>query len=531
MDRFSFMRNGARRVADFLSRLRSEVSGNVLMIFGFAMIPMVFATGMGIDYARAAKLRTKMNALADAAALAGVTQPMMLQDTTAAEKAARAIFNTQAALLTGVSYDPANLSVTISQPDGMTSRTIVVSYTAQSLNAFSGVLGRPTIEIGGSSTANAVAPPNMDFYIALDTSPSMALPTTSAGIATMHNALNCSFACHSNKIQNYVQANKVGKLPSLILDNSKFNIIKGSYTATGKGNTDTQQIDANGAYIYVNRTSGIPSGCSSGGSKAKDICVYNKDGTYVDSYWYALNQGIPLRVTAERSAVQDLMVLAGQYAQSNKRTYRAGIYTFDHYTNFKTILAMPAAGLGANLDAASTAATNIDLVQVNDQKRNGSPPNGSTGADYYFTSFSKLLDMMQNTILPSKSGTGTDNKGDTPQGFLFIVTDGMSDEGAPSYTSSRTRSAMLDSQITQCNAIRNKGFKIAILYTEYTSASVADDEPNQRQTANNAIPNIAPQLTKCASPGLMYTVKTDESLTAALQALFAQAVATARLTN
>ena len=121
-----------------------------------------------------------------------------------------------------------------------------------------------------------------------------------------------------------------------------------------------------------------------------------------------------------------------------------------------------------------------------------------------------------------------DQPGDTPRAMLFLVTDGMSDENIGS---GRTRSAMRDEQVAQCNAIKARGIQIAILYTQYTPESVADDEPNQRQIALNAIPNIAPQLTKCASPGLLYTVQTDQSISTALQALFAKAMVTARLTR
>ena len=53
----------------FVRRLAVHKRGNVLMIFAFAVVPMVFATGMGIDYARAARLRTKLNAIADAATM------------------------------------------------------------------------------------------------------------------------------------------------------------------------------------------------------------------------------------------------------------------------------------------------------------------------------------------------------------------------------------------------------------------------------------------------------------------------------
>ncbi|RIA36684.1 putative Flp pilus-assembly TadE/G-like protein [Hephaestia caeni] len=506
------------RFSAFLARLRASQRGNVLMLFGFAMIPMVFATGMGIDYARAARLRTKLNALADAAALSAVTQTMMEEEDEGKVKAAATVmFKAQADTLGGMVGTP-EFHIELSHPDGANSRTADVTYTAKSLNSFGGVLKMHAITVAGSSTASAARPPDMDFYIALDTSPSMALPTTSAGIEHMDEKMNCSFACHSNKIQQYIGSG-IGKLPSLILDNAKFSIIKGAYRSSGSGSNKKQYIDDDNSYIYVNRDA-TDSKCKTSSSN-KDICVYNADGTYADSYWYARNQNINLRVTDERTAVQDLMTLAQSYAESNHRDYRAALYTFDHSTNLKTI-----ASLTSNLANVSTLANNVDLVTVNDQMGNGRPPDGSSGQEYLFTSFKSILKKMENDVLPATSGKGTDEPGDTPQAFLFMVTDGMSDENIGS---GRTRDAMQQQQIDQCNAIKNRGIKIAILYTEYTVESIKDDEPGQRAIAEKAIPKIAPALNKCASPNLMMTVKTDESISDALRTLFTKAIASAHL--
>ncbi len=504
-------------VRETLARLVRERRGNVFIIVAFAMIPMVFATGMGIDYSRAARLRTKLNAIADAAALAAVTQTAMQKTDAQAKTIALNMFNAQAEGLSSLIIDPLGQDdIEITHPDGPTSRTATVSYTAKSINSFGGILDMKTITIGGTATANAIVAPDIDFYLALDTSPSMALPTTSAGIETMDDAVQCSFACHSNKIENYVGS----AIPSLILDNAKFAIIKGSYSSRGSGIDETLQIDENGSYIYVNRPA-VDWKCRAG--NGRDICVYNADGSYVDSYWYALNQGVRLRVTDERDAITDLMTLAQSYADSTERTYRAALYTFDHANSLKTIVDSP-----SDLSKVSAAVTHIAPAMVNDRQGNGCPPTGCTGGNrYLFTSFKSILSKM-SSALPAESGQGTDAPGDTPQAFLFLVTDGMSDENIGW---GRTRTAMQDAQVAQCNAIKDRGIKIAILYTEYTFESVKDDEPYQRGLAEAAIPNIAPQLTKCASPDLMYTVKTDESISEALQALFRNAVATARLTR
>lgn len=310
--------------------------------------------------------------------------------------------------------------------------------------------------------------------------------------------------------------------------------LSGPFTNSKNGQT-MYKIDSKGSYVYYNALAtttisdaGTQNKCAD--SNKYDTCVYNADGTFVDSYWYALNQGLRLRVTDEQSAVQDLMTLAQSYATLNKRVYRAGLYTFDYKA--RTILAAPnpkQSPLQSNLSAVSSAAAGVDLVTVNDRQQNGCPPSPDcSGNNYMFTSFKSMLNLMGNS-LPTKSGQGSNEPGDTPQAYLFIVTDGMSDENIGN---GRTRAPMQQQQVDQCTAIKGRGVKVAILYTEYTVASIQDDEPVQREMARKAIedsPTIATRLTACASPGLMYTVKTDESISTALQALFAKAIANARL--
>ena len=525
-------------LSTLVRQLAAGRRGNVLMIFAFAVIPLTFATGMGIDYARAARLRTKLDAIADAAALAAVAQPAMNDPSDAdAITTAQNMFNSQANGLEGLTKLKLKTPV-VTHPNGTTSRVVTIAYTAASLNTFSGVLNMRSIPISGTSTATATAAPNMDFYIALDTSPSMALPTTSDGISTMDAHMKCSFACHSNKIENYAggQSMPNGMIKGTITNNPygiNYSPV-GPFTNSTNGQTYFK-IDNKGTYAYyqapvtktISNTS-VQKMCAD--SSQFDTCIYNSDGTFVDSYWYAQNQGVHLRITDEKSAVQDLMSLAQSYATLNKRIYRAGLYTFDYKA--RTVLATPNPAqnpLQSNLSAVGTAATGIDLVTVNDRQNNGCPPSPDcTGSNnYLFSSYKSMMTLM-GSALPTKSGQGSNEPGDTPQAYLFIVTDGMSDEDIGK---GRTRAPMQQQQIDQCTAIKARGVKIAILYTEYTTESVQDDEPGQRGIADASIPKIAPALTACASPDLMYTVKTDESISDALQALFAKALANARLSQ
>jgi Flp pilus assembly protein TadG len=533
-------------------RLRSDQRGNVLMITAGAIFVLSFATGMGVDYSRAMRLQTKLNAAADAAALAGVTQPMMIDTKyTDVQNTVSNMFKTQIANLPGLVWDDKNLTITIvgnTDKDPLQSltqqRTVTVSYTAKSTNAFAGILNMATLAIHGSSTSTATAAPNIDFYLALDTSPSMALPTTSAGLAQMDSKMGCTFACHSNKIENYAGGASMPK--GMIIGSQTNNPYNINYVLSGISvNASNGQmmykIDSKGSYVYLNTPASKTITDTTTRKKCADangydVCVYNADGTFVDSYWYALNQGISLRVTAERDAVGDLMSLAKSYATQNKRTYRAALYTFDYgmspYNNVKKL--WPTSGtVDSNLDNITAASSGVDVVTVNDRANNGCPPGPTTcnSNQYLFTSFQSVMNKM-TTDMPLLPGNGTNLLGDTPQAYLFLVTDGMSDEDIGS---GRTRAPMQQAQVDQCTALKKRGIKIAILYTEYTVASIQDDEPNQRAIATTAItssPTIAQRLTSCASSAdLMYTVSNDQDISTALQTLFTRAIATARLTK
>ena len=111
-----------------------------------------------------------------------------------------------------------------------------------------------------------------------------------------------------------------------------------------------------------------------------------------------------------------------------------------------------------------------------------------------------------------------------------MVTDGVDDE----INSSSCSKPLTGSRCQQpfntswCTTVKNRGIRIAVLYTEYlplpTNAWYNTwISPFQSQ--------IGPNMESCASPGLFFQVTTDGDITAAMQALFQQAVSTARLSE
>ena len=111
---------------------------NVAMMFGLMVVPMIFIVGMGIDYGTAARLKSKMNAAADAAVLAAVTPAMMTQSDANSSTAATNMFNALVAGLPRLIYNPAS-GLTVTVADVGLQRNVTVAYSAQSQNLFGGV--------------------------------------------------------------------------------------------------------------------------------------------------------------------------------------------------------------------------------------------------------------------------------------------------------------------------------------------------------------------------------------------------------
>ena len=183
-----------------LEKFGADHRGNVAMIFGLVIIPLFFSAGMAVDYAVASRVKDQLNSAADSAALSAVTPAMMSQSSTQVTTIATNVFKGQLSTVRGVNAN--NVSVTVNVTDTGLTRTAQVSYSASVQNAFAGIYRQYTTSVKGGSTASASSAPNIDFYMLLDSSPSMAIAATTAGINTMVAATSaqggCAFACHQS---------------------------------------------------------------------------------------------------------------------------------------------------------------------------------------------------------------------------------------------------------------------------------------------------------------------------------------------
>src|SRR3984885_9701101 len=235
-----------------------------------------------------------------------------------------------------------------------------------------------------------------------------------------------------------------------------------------------------------------------------------------DNYTLAKNLGVVTRIQNLASATQSLMSTAAATEGSNTSQYQMAIYTFAN-NGLSTVQA-----LTSNLSAAQTAAGNINVLQVYKNNWLTSSNNNSDMDTNFETAMSQV-----NAIMPNP-GLGT--PASTPQEVLFIVSDGVDDEASTtcSQTLSGSNRCQQPFNTAWCTTVKNRGIQIAVLYTEYLPLTTnawynSWVAPYQNQ--------ISPNLESCASTGMFFTVTTDGDITAAMQALFAQAISTARLTK
>ncbi len=165
-------------------------------MFALTLIPVLGLIGIGVDYTQSSTRKAALDSIADSASLSAVTPAMLASAQQASINIATNVFNSQAALVKGIG--PVTLSVTATD-SGLT-RTVNVTYQTASNTLFGGFTGKNSMALSGMSELTATVPPNIDFYLLLDNSPSMAVAATTAGINTMvaHTPDQCAFACHES---------------------------------------------------------------------------------------------------------------------------------------------------------------------------------------------------------------------------------------------------------------------------------------------------------------------------------------------
>lgn len=499
--------------------LVADRTGNVAIIFAFAAIPIFMGLAAVVDYSRAAKVRGELGAIADSAVLTGTTPAMLTQSSATAQAAVQNMFAAQAQTIRGQTYDPTQLTVSVSDDKQSTyiKRTVQLNYNASVTNMFGALLSQSQTRFPIQSTAATSNAPNIDFYMLVDNSPSMELPATTQGVSDMIAKTGCAFACHENDF------------------------------------------------------------------KDSELSVQYKGWGTIDSYTFARNAGIALRIDNVRDAVSQVATTAQSTMSYSGASYRMAVYGFNY--DFATIQSLLATDSNTNVSTiqASVASLTPPLMAKNncladfsdaarkypqtyvypgaskDQRNTvslGSLAKNTSGNCYVsgndninyslynndaMTDFNYAMTRINAEI--ATPGNGSVQSGDKPQAVLMIVTDGVVDAAVTSssdcvggntvsisnkYGTFQRCHAPIDK--SYCDAIKNRGIRVAVLYTTYQPV---ETDSWYRSHVKPFISQVSTNLQACASsPSLFHEVTTNGDIKAALADLFQKAVTTApRLTH
>ena len=193
----------SNRVIAAATRFARAKGGNVAVIFAVALLPMIMTTFGILQYGFALSVQTKLNSLADAAALQAVSSAAAVTYVTTGatgQTNATNMFNTQAAQVTGTTISSLNVSVVPTAATSTAPGTLAatVTYTATVTSLAPGIFGTYFTSVKGTSTATATLPAYANFYLLLDNSPSMGIGATATDITNIGKPNNgCGFECHS----------------------------------------------------------------------------------------------------------------------------------------------------------------------------------------------------------------------------------------------------------------------------------------------------------------------------------------------
>lgn len=297
---------------------------------------------------------------------------------------------------------------------------------------------------------------------------------------------------------------------------------KGSIAISGTSKAATSMPQYIDFYLLLDNTPSMGVGATTADintmvANTPDQCAFachDLSTSPNDYYSKAKSLGVTMRIDVLRTATQQLMDTA-KGIENYTNQFRMAIYTFGTGCNNLGLTTIQS--LTSNLTTAKTAAAAIDLMTVPYQNYNSDQ----------CTNFDDTLGDLNGVIASPGSGTTSSS----PQKYVFFVSDGVADANNPTSCSkplSGSTRCQEPLDIAACTAIKNRGIKIAVLYTTYlplpTNAWYKSwIGPWQSQIATN--------MQNCASPELFFEVSPSQGVSEAMNALFKKAVAQAHLTQ
>lgn len=483
--------------ANFLEKsrqFRKDDKGAVAIILGLAVLPIMLAAGLAADYAIQQSVKTRLDSAADAAALAAIktaqwtvatlskTNPNPNPQAIAAGKAqAIKSFDAQAGKYGGALTEPPTIQLTIVNQTVSAS----VGYKATIPANFGKIAGVHKLNVAGSAGSELVMSKFLDFYLLLDVSGSMGLPSTVAG-ETALAAVNpddiasyptgCRFACHFPGSQGYT----VARATKIQL---RIDAVGGAVAELMKKAQETQTIPDQfkvGVYPFVTHANAF---------------VDLTSNLIGDSYSVAsaINYN-PVSGSTDFGKLLD---------KGDDKVFARNL----------------------NPNYAANPSVPADTT-----------PMGAGGSHIH-----NIFNEINTKIVKVGDGSGALNS----MPFVFFVSDGM--QNSQSYNTSTgawpgvtpyptpvgTTVSIRAMDPALCKTLKDRGVTVAVIQVPYPKfIDPKTFAQSQEFKANDAQPNLTPAMRACASSQDFYaSADTPAEIADAMKKMFDQAIQSARLTQ
>ncbi len=473
----------ATHVGTTLRAFRDSARGNVSILLGFALIPMVGLVGMGIDYGVAQSVKSKLDNAADSAAVAAVAtaKAYVANNPSDSNATANAIAAGQNRGTRAFTINTGNLpfaqppayTVTLTRSANNLTFTAVVTYNTSTQNHFGQIFGSKYINESGQTTASADVPKYLDFYILVDVSGSMGLASTSAGQTALINATSCQFACHfkgNSTGWTYATNNNI-QLRSGAVNSAICSLLT---TASNPSVPNQYRV---GLYPFV--------------ANMATLSPLSTDFTSLNSAATCYPNQTPAP-TAFNNLLDTGTTQLSTGGDPSTGTGSGGTHFENIFSQMQATI-QSAGGFG---DGSAASKPQPFVFLITDGMDNG---------QYYGTYQSSRWNFPGNPSTYSGYSNAAFN-GSSPQVFNSSL----------------------------CSAIGSAGATVSVLYIPYlplTPVPKSDGNYAETTAANNAISGIPTALTGCAKTGYFYTANNPSDITAALSNMFQQAIHAAHLSQ
>ncbi len=442
-----------------LMRLLADRYGNFGVLTALAIVPLLGAAGIAVDYGSALEIHSDLMGAADAAALGAIAakSPALLAaqqmkqdgEVTVGDADGKTLFLSQRDVHLGAASLDIDVKVIKSGGD-ISSK---VTFTAQVPTTFMRVLGQDTMTVTGVATAiyGTESRVYTDFYMLLDNTPSMGIGATQGDIdklvAVSANAQdaagrNCAFACHM------------------------------SWTGS-------------------------------------DGVVHDDKGS---NFYIARQNDVTLRIDVVAQAAKALMDDVTSLRTSPDQ-FRVAAYSFGKAAREPGYGIMKVSAPTIDMASIANAVGQVTLMTTDHHGYN----------EDALTSFDTALTNMGNEIKGNGgTGTSTSDRQTVIFFVTDGLGDSRKPSGCTGYLGWADADRCLEPiDLKYCSQLKSRNIKLAILYTTYLP--IPTDPIWNRAINPTFGTQIGPKLKQCASDDLFFEVKPGDDMKQAMSVLFSKA--------